>query len=242
MVTVAEGVHRFGSSLVNWYVIEEAGKLTIVDTGMPAYYKQLQPALEELGKTLDDVEAIVLTHTHLDHVGFCERARSATGASVHVHQLEASPGLKRVPPLRLYLRPQSWALAAHLLKTGLLKLPDIGPSTTFVDGQVLDVPGSLRVIHTPGHTSGSCCLHAPQHDALFTGDALVTLDPYTKLKGPRIMIDTVNESTSTAVASLQSVCGVDASYVLPGHGDPWRGGVAGAVERAMRSFRSAEGT
>ncbi len=39
MVTVAKGLHRFGSTLVNWFLIEDGGKLTIVDTGMPAYYK-----------------------------------------------------------------------------------------------------------------------------------------------------------------------------------------------------------
>ena len=240
MVKVADRVYRLGSSFVNWYLIEEGGKLTIVDTALPAHWKQVEPALSELGKTLGDIEAIVLTHTHVDHLGFCERARSSTGAPVYVHELDDSPGARRMPPARLYLRPQSWAWAAHLVRAGILKAPEIGMSTSFSDGEVLDVPGSLQVIHMPGHTSGSSSFHAPDHDALFTGDALVTFDPYTKKLGPQIMIDTVNQSTQTAVESLQKVCGVDASNVLTGHGEPWRGGVAAAVEHAMRPRRMTQ--
>lgn len=121
---VASGVHRFGSRFVNWYLVEQAGKLTLVDAGLRGYWPQLQGALRSLGCILDDVEAVVLTHAHADHIGFAQRLRSATGAAVHVHQADAEPGFRRYPPLRQYLRSSSWPMAYHAARMGLFGTPD----------------------------------------------------------------------------------------------------------------------
>ena len=55
--------------------------------------------------------------------------------------------------------------------------PPIEGARTFTDGQVLDVPAHLRVVHVPGHSEGSCALHHPGLDLMFTGDTLMTYDP-----------------------------------------------------------------
>jgi glyoxylase-like metal-dependent hydrolase (beta-lactamase superfamily II) len=55
------------------------------------------------------------------------------------------------------------------------------------DEESLDVPGSPRVVACPGHTLGHCALHLPERDVLLAGDAIVTLDPYTALRGPRLV-------------------------------------------------------
>ena len=54
-------------------------------------------------------------------------------------------------------------------------------------GGTLPVPGSPRVVATPGHTLGHCSLHLPDRDAIIAGDAVVTLDPYTGARGPRLV-------------------------------------------------------
>jgi glyoxylase-like metal-dependent hydrolase (beta-lactamase superfamily II) len=58
---VREVIHRAGSEIVNWYLLEEAGRVTIVDAGCPAYRPQLEGALARIGRGIGDVEAIVLT-------------------------------------------------------------------------------------------------------------------------------------------------------------------------------------
>jgi glyoxylase-like metal-dependent hydrolase (beta-lactamase superfamily II) len=60
----------------------------------------------------------------------------------------------------------------------------------------------------------------------------VTYDPYRNLGGPRLLLDGVNEDTRQAVASLDRLERLDAEVLLPGHGDPWTGGVAQAVTQA----------
>ena len=65
-------IHRAGTEIVNWYLLEEGGKVTIVDAGCPAYRRQLEGALREIGRAIEGVEAVVLTHAHIDHVGFAQ--------------------------------------------------------------------------------------------------------------------------------------------------------------------------
>ena len=230
---VANGVYRLGTKLVNWYAIEEGGKYTLVDAGMVTYWSQLVAALRRWGKDLDDVEAVVLTHAHADHTGFAERARTDAHARVHVHEDDAAPGARKFPPFALFVQPTSWPLLLEGMRAGFLLTPKVAQLSTFRDGETLDVPGRPRVVHVPGHTAGSCALHVGERDVVFTGDALVTLDPYTRRTGPRLMLAGVNEDHAQARASLSVLAGLGAGVVLPGHGEPFAGGASAAVSAAQ---------
>src|SRR5205085_11934743 len=85
-VFLADGVVRLGTSLVNWYLVEDGGRVTIVDAGAPSYRPQLERGLALLGRSSDDVAAVLLTHGHDDHIGFAEPARSELGVPVYVHR------------------------------------------------------------------------------------------------------------------------------------------------------------
>ena len=231
---VADGVHRFGTRMVNWYLIERGGRLTLVDAGMRGYWPQLTGALRTLGRKVEEVEAVVLTHAHADHIGFAQKVKANSDAAVWVHERDASPGLRRFPPMRLYLRPTAWPLLAHGLRNGLLATPDAAEVRTFTDGEVLDVPGRPRAHHLPGHTRGNCALHLTDASVVFSGDALVTYDPYRRRRGPRLLLKGVNEDNDQARASLDQLAGLNAQVLLPGHGEPWRDGVAAAVAEASR--------
>jgi glyoxylase-like metal-dependent hydrolase (beta-lactamase superfamily II) len=94
---------------------------------------------------------------------------------------------------------------------------------------VLDVPGAPRVIHLPGHTPGSAALHVEAKDVLLIGDALSTVAVTNGSTGP--MIAPYTADPAAAVAALDRLDGIEAGWVLPGHGQPWTGGVAEAVRR-----------
>lgn len=87
------------------------------------------------------------------------------------------------------------------------------------------------MVATAGHTWGHCALHLPDADAVITGDALVTLDPYTGLTGPRIVAGAATADADMALASLAAIADTGVGLVLPGHGDPWR---LGAVRAASQ--------
>lgn len=234
---VAAGVHRLGSDHVNWYVVEQDGAFTVVDTGVRGYWPQLPRLLAALGASLAQVEAVVLTHSHADHMGNAERVRQEARASVWVHTAElgrvTSPD--RSPPRAPLWRSKILRYFAHLLRNGVARFPAVVAATTFDDGEVLDVPGRPRILHTPGHTVGSCVLHLAERRILLAGDALATRDAYTWAHGPCLPPDFVNEDSEQALASLDRIEGLPADVVLVGHGEPWTGGVREAVQLARRA-------
>ena len=73
---VAEGVHRLGSKLVNYYLVEDGDALTVIDAGLPGLRPSLDATLAALGRAPGDIQALVLTHAHNDHVGIAERLRA----------------------------------------------------------------------------------------------------------------------------------------------------------------------
>src|SRR6187401_1145115 len=86
---VAPGVHRLGNPFGNCYLLEEGNSLTLVDGGMPGFRPQLHQYLRERGRSVTDIEAVILTHAHSDHVGMAEGVRRDAPAPVHVHELDA---------------------------------------------------------------------------------------------------------------------------------------------------------
>jgi glyoxylase-like metal-dependent hydrolase (beta-lactamase superfamily II) len=102
------------------------------------------------------------------------------------------------------------------------------------DEGTLDVPGSPRILFTPGHTLGHVALHLPERDAVISGDALVTHDPYTDTRGPRVVARAATADSERALASLEPLANSGAGTLLPGHGEPWRDGAESAVREARR--------
>lgn len=246
MLDIVPGVHRLGSSLVNWYIVEDAGRLTAVDAGLSGFGKTLPSDLALLGHGLDQIEAVVLTHSDADHTGLVPVLHEA-GARVLIHAADEptlrKPGPKSgdakplniVPQLR---HPALLKLAAHLAFSGGFRPTAFQGAETFSGDDVLDVPGAPRVVATPGHTPGHCALFFEGKGVLFVGDALCTRNPITGRTGPQVMPSALNVSTDQCFASLAAIERITAEVVLPGHGDHWRQGAALAVENARRLGRS----
>ena len=238
---VAPGVHRVADAYTNWYLIEDDSRLTIVDTGVPTSWTSLQSALRSLGRSAGDVEAVVLTHGHFDHLGFAERARRELGVPVWIHENDVP--LTRHPLQYGHERPRSYYFA-----TQLRALPIVAALTRnrawwprpvkevqrFRDG-TLPVPGAPRVLFTPGHTLGHCALHLPDRDVVIAGDAIVTLNPYTGRRGAQIVAGAATVDSRRALDSLDELAKTAAGTVLVGHGDPWTGGAEAAVAAAREA-------
>jgi glyoxylase-like metal-dependent hydrolase (beta-lactamase superfamily II) len=235
---LAHSLHRLGSSsLVNSYLIEDAGAITVIDAGLRGHWKELLRELEAMGRSLSDIQALLLTHGDVDHVGFAERLREKHGVPVFVAAADAAEARGEVSkpaavrdPMRLV--PMARFLLYALTHGGPRATP-IKEVTLIAGATTLDVPGAPAVIPLPGHTPGSVAYHVPSVDAIFMGDAMTTRSVTTGIVGPALGPFTVDPRG--AVASLDALDGLSASWVLPGHGEPWTGGLA----EALRQIRAA---
>src|SRR6266511_2361074 len=186
---IAPGIHRIGDrSIVNSYLLEDAGEVTIIDAGVPGYYRDIPRELAAMGRTVADVRALVLTHGHTDHIGFAERLRRERRVPVSVYEADAALARGEVPnPAKGYGRTKLGPFLGFLwftLLRGGLRTPKLQEVATFGDGATLDMPGSPRVILVPGHTPGSAALHVPSWGALFVGDAFANLCRHDGRSGP----------------------------------------------------------
>ena len=233
---LAASLHRVGSDLVNSYLVEDAGGVTVIDAGLPGNYRDLLAELTAMGRSIGDVRAVILTHADTDHIGYAERLRRDHGIPIRVHELDAArargedksngkAGPMKIGPLLRFL----WYGVRH----GALRIPQISEVVTFGDGETLQLPGEPRVIHLPGHTAGSVAFHVAAVDAVFVGDALTTRSVLTGAVGPQPAPFTLEPAE--AQASLDRLDGVTATWVLPGHGPPWNRGVPEALRRVREA-------
>ena len=81
---IAKGLHRIGSDTVNSYLVADGDGVTIIDAGLPRYWKLLSRELAQLGLTLDDVRALILTHGDSDHIGFAGRLSREKGIPAYL--------------------------------------------------------------------------------------------------------------------------------------------------------------
>jgi len=190
----------------NCYVVgdESTKEGMVIDPGANA--KQILGAVEDLGL---NIKVIVLTHSHMDHVGALAEVKEATGAEIAIHADEAQFLQKQ--PLQRVIHPFSQSLPAadRLLR----------------EGDTVDI-GSLhfRVLHTPGHTPGGICLL--EEGIVFSGDTLFNFG-IGRADFPGASYDQEMESIRTKLMTLP-----DNTVVYPGHGPDTTIG----VERGFNPF------
>jgi len=235
---VAPGIHRLTGGVSNFYLVEESGGLTLVDAGTPGDWQLFLRTLDTLGRRLDDLDAVVLTHAHPDHVGFAERARREGPTTVWVHEDDAAVAQgaklgKGDAGLARYLgRAEFYRTFIGLIRGKATKIIPVVEVSTFTGDEVLDVPGKPRAVHIPGHTPGNAVLFLESRRVLLTGDTLVTHNPLTGRTGPQVMPSGFTRDTAQALASLSAMENLNAEIILPAHGDPWHGPISQAVQSA----------
>ncbi|MGH2873035.1 MAG: MBL fold metallo-hydrolase, partial [Solirubrobacteraceae bacterium] len=179
----------------NCYVVRapHSERAVIVDPGDEA--PRLLAALEALG--IETVEAILLTHTHFDHVGAVAPVARATGAPVYCPQLETHVLAD---------------IDAHVGLPGFGPFENWNAEHTVAGGETLELAGlRFEVMFVPGHSPGHVSYGIRESEALFSGDVL--------FKGSVGRVDLPGGDWPTLLASIESL--IDAypeqTAVYPGH-------------------------
>ena len=229
---VADRIERVHEDIVNFYLVEESGRITVVDAGMAGNWGLLVDGLARIGRSLADIEAVVLTHAHSDHVGIAERIRAAAHAEARITR----PTSRISSPAGDH--PVAWiaasvAASSRRSPTGCARAaPDAARRRgAHLRRRRRARPARLaRIVYAPGHTPGSCAIHFASRRALMTGDVLGTLDVVTGRTGPSV--SPFHSDRAQAIASLARIESLEAAVVLPGHGEPFTGTPAQAAAEA----------
>lgn len=139
-------------------IIDSGGSAGTVDS-------EIVPALNELGLSFNDIQWLVLTHIHGDHVGGCARIKELSSA-IKIAVFHQSQ--ERIRDPLAYSKAIRSRFPAHSPKAPAA-LRGVTPDLLLRDG---DTIGSLRLIHTPGHDTDSCCYLHESSGTLITGDSL----------------------------------------------------------------------
>jgi glyoxylase-like metal-dependent hydrolase (beta-lactamase superfamily II) len=243
-------IRTLGTEFVHFFVLEQDGEVTLIDAGLSGYRDTLEPALAEMGRSIGDVRAVVLTHADPDHVGFADTLHEQHGIPVYIHRADserARQGKAKQTDgsptgmLKMLRYPHTRRALRHMITNGGAKQAKLPGVIAFDDGDELDVPGRLRVVHTPGHTDGHCVLHAVTEDALFVGDAINNVHIGTGQPGAQIAPQMANTSTTQAYESLARIEAIDAQNLYFGHGDPSTAGTRSVVAEARAKRTTTEG-
>lgn len=240
VIDAGGGVHLVVGPRTNWCLIRAGDAVTLIDAAWPKDYALVVDSLDRIGSAPAQVEAVVLTHAHPDHIGVAERFRSDHGSTIHAHARERGHALgeyeQHVRTIDLILRmwrPSVFAFASTPILHGALNVTPAAAVEVF-ESDPIDAPGGPVPVFTPGHTSGHCSFLLPAHGVVVTGDALVNQNLLTGRPGPRLMPRIFSHDWEQAASSLDNLAGLDADVLLPGHGMPLHVSPAEAVRRARR--------
>lgn len=230
---------------VNWAILREGDELTLVDGGFPGDLKKVLASIEEIGHTPADVRAVLGTHAHVDHVGAFEYFVTELGVPCYMSAIDgyhAQTGdFEQATPVDLakrILNPRMLPWLLSISRVGGATRPKLSAVHSFDMGAPLDVPGRPVPVSCSGHSSGHTAFHLPDSSVLLAGDALATGHPLSPLKGPQLLPDYFAANPDEAVRELDNLAGLAADILVCGHGSPWKGTPAEAVELA-RSLHDA---
>ncbi len=186
-------------------------RVTLIDTGLPGSAERILRAVALCRRRPDEIERIVITHYHPDHLGSLAALQRQLPAKAAIHAAEAPVVQSAAGP------PPPFASAALRTMTRpvanrAFHYEPVRIDEPLHDGDELSVLGGMRVVHTPGHTPGHIALYFPRMALLIAGDALEYREG--TLSGPAAR---VTADMPQALASLRKLSMLELDVIAFSH-------------------------
>jgi glyoxylase-like metal-dependent hydrolase (beta-lactamase superfamily II) len=226
---IAPAVHQVRLLGADAFLFVEE-RLSLVDAGMMGSRRTLERYLRRIGRSLEELDRIICTHGHPDHIGgIRELVRDRDDVAILIHPADLA-GLNL--PLREALaRTDEGSVRRGRVLQYLTRTPQ--DCTPIGDGELLPVLGGVRVIHTPGHTPGSICLYSERLRLLFTGDVLQVIRGRLTYASSFFSHD-----HAEARGSVGRLAALDVDTIALSHYAPWTDDPNGALRALAEAAAS----
>ena len=226
---VIPNVYQLTSNGANMLLIAEEN-LTLIDTGFRGSSGQIIKFIQGLGRSVEEVRLIILTHNHFDHAGGLPELRKLTLAKVAVHHDDIGEPKGYLPYRGFVRRVLRMSVFSALRSVLLIRASDV--DMQLWGGEVLEPLGGLQVIHTPGHTPGSISLFSSREKLFIVSDAL------NKRRGNlRLPNKAASLNFPQAIDSVKRMARLDFDIVCFGHGRPLTENVQTKMRQLMESIK-----
>ncbi len=212
--------------------------ITLIDTGpkLPDAFELLEDKFDHAGLDIRNIERIILSHGHEDHFGLATRICQAVGHPVEcfihcedawmvsIENYEKSLWMEGFEDLRAFVGMPEEEMSKIIKRISFFRtLSDpIEQVSLMEDGdEFAGEDYRLKVIHTPGHSPGMCCLYEMNAKVLFSGDHLIkhiTPNPIMAIRRQNLR-DPNYKSLKAYRESLDKVARIDVRMCFPGHGE-----------------------
>ena len=233
-------VYKMGNKTVNWYLITTPTEVYLIDTGFTGFWKQFSKAMKKLGRTYNEVSAILITHAHVDHTGFAEIARQRTSGEVYIHESAIETVMTDHFEIPEELLSNLWRPTLFFnfmwqaFKNDALKAKPVNKAFGFKDNEVLNFGGKPKVIFSPGHSIDHCAFYFEKYNLLFSGDAICTSSPITLKDYPPHVLK-AGDDNKLAFQSLERFSFIENDVLLlPGHGKTWKGNLKEEIPKIRK--------
>ncbi len=199
--------------------LDSGDRKVLIDTGTGVYHSQLGDALSKVGTSLSSITDVLLTHSHIDHIGGVVQLLKRGSPKIHLHKEEAD---------MINLGDMSLTLA----DTFGAEIPPMKVEGVLQEGDVLEMGDlKIKVLHTPGHSGGSVCFHLEEECVVFTGDTMFGEGSFGRVDFP-------TGDPAKLVSSLKKLSELENfTIALPGHMGPVKGN---AIRSAISSYQTAK--
>jgi glyoxylase-like metal-dependent hydrolase (beta-lactamase superfamily II) len=192
------------------HLLEDGGQSVMIDAGLVGEAFSIRRLVRRLGLQPASIQAILLTHGHLDHTGNLAWLKAWTGAKVLAHAAEA----RHVAGTYPYTGITRWCGRLEAAGRFVFRYRAVTIDDFLTDNQELPFWGGLRVVHLPGHTAGHCGFYSAKHDLLFSGDMFASY--FFNVHRPPPILNSVPERFAESVERIRRL---NPRWMVPGHYD-----------------------